>query len=166
MAQARQGQAGLGQSQGASLCLVLGLPSPPRVRREPGKELGSSPLLPSPTLKALPGTEAHRQGSSSYSPETRRGWPGGGSRGRWEPSLPCPPPPSACNPSRPASAVLLSLWPPGRALQVICLPWKRGSSLFLPGLTLLFGVISRWCFHLILLGLPRCLCSGGLDSLA
>ena len=67
MAQARQGQAGLGQSQGASLCLVLGLPSPPRVRREPGKELGSSPPLPSPTLKALPGTEAHRQGSSSVS---------------------------------------------------------------------------------------------------
>ena len=101
MAQARQGQAGLGQSQGASLCLVLGLPSPPRVRREPGKELGSSPLLPSPTVKALPGTEAHRQGSSSYSPETRRGWPGGGSRGRWEPSLPCPPTPLGLQPKPP-----------------------------------------------------------------
>lgn len=82
------------------------------------------------------------------------------------PPCPAPPPPSACNPSRPASAVLLSLWPPGWAPQVICLPWKRGSSLFLPGLTLLFGVISRWCFHLIILGLLRCLCSGGLDSLA
>lgn len=56
--------------------------------QEEGPDPG--PLFPSPSPKSLPGTEARRQGSSSYSPETRRGWPGGGSRGRQEPSLPPP----------------------------------------------------------------------------
>lgn len=84
--------------------------------QEGGPDLG--PLLPSPSPKSLPGTEARKQGSSSYSPETLRGWPGGGSRGLQEPSLP---PSWGCNPTLQAAALLLlpssGLWPLGRTLQ-------------------------------------------------
>lgn len=165
MAQGRQGQAGLGQSQGASLCLVLGLPSPPQVQREQGEGAGIQPSSPFPHSESSAWHRGSQAGQLQLQPRNpeRLAW----GRITWVVgALPAPPPPTppGCNPTRPAPAVLLSLWPPGRALQVTCLPWERGSPLFLPGLTILFGVISRWCFHLVLLGLQRCLCSGGLDS--
>lgn len=124
--------------------------------QEGGPDLG--PLLPSPSPKSLPGTEARKQGSSSYSPETRRGWPGGGSRGLQEPSLP---PSWGCNPTLQAAALLLlpssGFWPLGRTLQA-----SRWLEVLPPGLAWpgFFSMISRWRFHLVLPGLRGCLCSG------
>lgn len=77
--------------EGGRVCLApggLSMRCTGQREQEEGPDPG--PLIPSPSPKSLPGTEAHSQGSSSYSPETQRGWPGGGSRGWWESSLPPP----------------------------------------------------------------------------
>lgn len=71
MAQGRQGQAGLGQSQGASLCLVLGLPSPPQVQREQGEGAGIDPV--GPTSSHLSVSFGRQEVSSAFLPSCSLG---------------------------------------------------------------------------------------------
>lgn len=148
MAQGWQGQAGLGQSQGASLCLVLGLPSPPRVPREQGEGAGIQPSSPFPHSESSAWHRGAQAGQLQLQPRNpeRLAW----GRITWavgaRPACP-PPPPLSLQPNPPGLRSPPQPLATRPALQVTCLPRKRGSSLLLPGLTLLFGVISRWCFH-------------------
>lgn len=113
-------------------------------------------LLPSPSLKALPGTKACKQaGQLQLQPRNRERLAWGGVGGVTWAARALPAPSPRLQPKPPCSCCPVRLWLLGRTRQAAAWPWGRGSSLFLRGLALLLGgVISRWRFHLVLQG-PR-----------
>lgn len=107
--------AGLGLGTGAE-----GFPSSLACRVSRGKELGFRPSFSLPPLRelCLARRLTGRQGSSCYSPETERGWPGGGGRVACHVGGGSPPCPLQRLQPKPAcSCCPPSLWPLGRTLR-------------------------------------------------